>query len=72
LLLTLVRSGEPSRALTASGLLWLFVYAGWRAGVLNPAAMLWLAASVVAGNHVLRVAERPRRRPPDRGSAQEL
>lgn len=61
-LLALARGSEPSRALTASGLLWLFVYAGWRAGVLDAAATLWLSASVVAVNHVLRAAERPRGR----------
>ncbi|QKY21922.1 hypothetical protein B4589_016035 (plasmid) [Halolamina sp. CBA1230] len=45
--------------LTASGLLWLFVYVGWRGGFLDVDAVLWLAAGVVLASHVLAVGQYP-------------
>lgn len=49
------RDGAP---LTASGLLWLFVYAGWRAGFLDADAVLWLSAGVVLAAHALAIGDR--------------
>ncbi len=59
------RGGAP---LTASGLLWLFVYVGWRGGFLDAGAVLWLAAGVVLASHALAVGDRrdDARDPPDR------
>lgn len=46
-------------SLTASGLLWLFVYVGWRGGLLDVDAVLWLAAGVVLASHILAVGQYP-------------